>query len=386
MRIKLICFLGILLFTLTKCKKGDSEIYIGTYRGMDQLISYPFIIEAKNDSLSFFDNQGKLLDRIPKAFINIGDTLKFETNHFLVGKRKEEHFWGYNLLDTVSFKFYKKGIPNPKYGAKFQKIEKGKNIDVIELNRLLVNNIWEYDVISDENSNPNNDLKVQKSLHFKKDSLYILADYYYEKRKVISEYETKSYSVFKIDAATFISYDSTDENPQPIFQILKSSSDEIKIKDFSSRKAKLIRYQKSNNSSKTFLNMVSKTRFYANCYDGYQGEYYFGDDVTHKKGNKFIIDFVSESIPNIEEKSGYIIVHFNINCHSQVGNFGLIQMDGKFKKTAFSSQMITHIVNKVSELKEWYPSRSEMDWLYYKDVHAFLMFKIDNGKIIDSCP
>ncbi len=386
MKMKPIYLLGILFLALIGCKNNTSEIYLGTYRGMDQLIPYPFILEAKNDSLSFFDNQGELLDKILKRNIETGDTLFFKENHLLIGKKRNEHFWAYDLRDTTSFKFFEKGTPNPKSAAKFQKIEQTIKLDTLAIKKSLLNNIWSYEVIEDENKNPNQDLKINHTLHFKKDSLYLLTNYFYKGEKVTSEYQTKGYYVYQINETIFLSYDKGNDNPQPIFQITKSTSNKIELKDFSSTEVKLITYEKSNININEFLKVISETRMYANCYDGYQGEYYFDDDVTYKKGNNYILDFVSKNMPNNENTEGYIIVHFSINCEGVLGDFGLIQMDKQYKKNEFSQEIVTHIITKVVGLKGWPSSVSTLNWLFYKDVHAFLMFKIENGKITDLCP
>jgi hypothetical protein len=59
-------------------------------------------------------------------------------------------------------------------------------------------------------------------------------------------------------------------------------------------------------------------------------------------------------------------------------------MDVKYQKTNFSFDLVNHIIGHVLQLKNWPMIKS--DFLEYKDVHAFLMFKIKNGKIIDLCP
>lgn len=376
----------LMLIAIMGCKRSDDIVYLGTYRGMDRLIPYPFLIKTQNDSISLIDNQGIVLDKIHKTEISTGDTLKFESKHLFIGKKKEEYFWIYDILDTLQFRFDKNGNPSPKSGAKFQKLKKATDLDIDQVKKTLTNNIWQYDVVKDDNSNPNYDLEISQSLFFKNDTVYLLKDYYYQGRKLISEYETKLYSVFKVGDMILLSYSATDRNSQPIFQIVNGSSEKIEIKDFSSRDSKILNLRRVKTSSEEFLATISKTRQYSNCYDGYQGEYYFGDDVTHRNGNAYIMKHISKELPNNESKSGYIIVHFTINCRDQVGNFGLIQMDKKFKKMKFSPMIVDHIMQKVSELDNWHSSQSALDWLYYEDVHAFLMFKINSGKIVDVCP
>ncbi|MEO8933492.1 MAG: hypothetical protein ABI295_04225, partial [Xanthomarina sp.] len=227
---------------------------------------------------------------------------------------------------------------------------------------------------------------IEKVFHFKTDSLDIITNYYYQGLKTVSEYDTKAYSVFEIDSLYFLSFQKEDDNPQPIYQIIAHDAEKIELKDFSSRIVKNIRFVRDSMDFENYKDLIANTAYYSNCFDGYQGEYYYGDNVTYNKGNNYLVEYVNRDAPKTDTKSGYIIVHFNVNCQSVVGNFGLIQMDREFKQTAFSKEMVSHILEKVSQLTDFPSSYSQKDWLDYKDVHAFLMFKLEKGKIVDLCP
>ena len=186
----------------------------------------------------------------------------------------------------------------------------------------------------------------------------------------------------------FISFYKSNENPYSIYQINKLVDGEIKLRDFSSRKQKekLISLKQENLKDVTFEKLLSNSNNFENCFEGYEGEYYFGDrDVTFRKGNDYLVSYVNKGAPEFSEKEdGYIVIHFNINCNKLVGDFGLIQMTKDYKKARFSKDLVKYLTTKVATLRDW--SDIKKTWVKYKDVHAFLMFKIEEGKITDLCP
>ncbi|WP_179317781.1 hypothetical protein [Winogradskyella undariae] len=387
MRLTTLSFITLVFLTSCSDKQNiSSEMYIGTYRIMDQMVPYPFIIQQKKDTIYLYNNKGNSIDKITNTSINKNKSLNFQEKHLKIIQKEDDEFLAFDLLDTTNFKTFKNGNPSPKNSAKFKKIKSENKLDLQKVKKEIGKFIWKYDVVEDENSNPNNDLEIEKLFYFKNDSLNIITNYYYQGLKTISEYETKSYNIFVIDNIYFLSLQKESSNPQPIYQIVRYDSNKIELRDFSSRVSKNIIFHKESISVIDYTELAKNSSIYSNCFDGYQGEYYFGDDVTFNKGNEYIINYVNENIPKNETNSGYLIVHFNINCSGKVGNFGLIQMNRDFKATAFSKEFVNHTINKVSKLEEFPASNSQLEWLNYKDVHAFLMFKINNGKIVDVCP
>lgn len=378
----------ILITLLTACKEKTStkgnELFIGSYRLTDRMIPYPYLLLQSNDSLSLLDYKGTLIENTHHR-LEENHTLYFKDKGLHVIEKSNDALRVFDVNDTINFRSYR-GEPNPKYAATFDKVS---ITDALQLNKLesdLTTGIWEHEVIKDENSHPNNDFKIVEQLQFKKDSVTVLTSYFYKNHKTIAEYQVKGYTVFKVNNSYFLSMHKSGDNPQPIYQIKERHKDSIVLIDFSSRYIKEMSYNKSSMATTEFKEQLSQAAAYTNCYDGYQGEYYSSDDVTYNKGNDYILSLVNEDAPDVDTGSGYIVVHFNINCESTVGNYGLIQMDKTYKETSFSNQLVQHLVTKVSELSDFPSSESGASWLYYRDVHAFLMFKIENGKITDLCP
>jgi len=374
-------FIALAFFSLVGCdsKPPENTLLIGAYRGLDKLIPYPFILHQKNDSISLFDNQGMLIERIKNNSLNEKTVLKFKSKQLKFAKLNNHMFTVFDVLDTVNFREFKSR-------AQFENIELKHNFDIETIRNVINESVFKYQVIEDENSNPNRDFEIEQLLHFKSDSVYTITNYLYHGQKMASEYETKAYTIFNIDEASFLSFRKEDNNPQPIFQITNLDSLSVGLKDFSSREPKSIQLNPSKIKVDDYLEIIKNTTQYSNCFDGYQGEYYYGEEVTYTKGNQYIIDVVSENAPIMDVKSGYIILHYTINCEGKLGRFGLIQMSREFKSMTFSEEMISHVTQTVRDLKDWPSNFDTTDWLAYKDVHGFLMFKIELGKITDLCP
>ncbi|WKV12259.1 hypothetical protein [Marivirga harenae] len=386
MKISLSFFIVIsFLAGCSKRESRNSEIYLGTYRVADRVIPYPFILKHARGSVFLFDASGASLDNSDLHSMKEGETIAFKDQQFKILDKNESNLILFDLQDTISFRIYSNGKPNPKYAAKFQKLLVEDELDLQEFGNVLRKSIWKYELLEGDNSNPNHDLDIKQSFNFKEDSVNIITNYYYQTSKMISEYETKAYQIFEIDGIYFLSLRKENDNPQPIYRLKGFNSQNIELEDYSSKVRKILSLQKDTLSVDEYRKQLQNTAAYANCYDGYQGEYYY-EDVTFNKGNEFIAEYVSENLPQTESKSGYIIIHFNINCSGNLGDFGLVQMDRSFKESVFSTKLVKHIINKVSELNDFPPSASQREWLQFKDVHSFLMFKIERGKITDVSP
>jgi hypothetical protein len=366
-------------------ENSSSEVYLGTYRVADRLIPYPYILKQKKDTLYLFDENGICIDKTTKYSISQAEVISLKEKHLKVLDENDTSVVVFDLQDTTNFLRYNNGEPNPRYAAKFQKLVTDDKLDLQKLKEEVRSFIWKYNVVEDDNNNPNQDLEIEQLFNFRNDSVSIITNYYYQGLLTASEYETKAYHIFEIDDIYFLSLQKGSDNPQPIYRITGYDSQKIELKDYSSRISKNISFNKDSVNIDEYQEQVKNTPRYSNCYDGYQGEYYY-DDVTFNKGNEFIAKYVNDNLPKNEMKSGYIIIHFNINCFGDVGEFGLIQMSREFEKNYFSKEIVAHIINRVSKLNDFPSSESQIEWLNHKDVHAFLMFKLEHGKITDVCP
>ena len=251
----------LLLFQSCDENSGINNVFVGSYRIMDQMVPYPYIIKQNNYSLYLFNNEGILIDSIEDERIEKNKTIEFKEKHLKILNKKGDSFYAFDLSDSLKFKPYKNGNPNPKNCAKFTKIHHNI-IDVEQLNNDLKSSIWKYNVVEDENSNPNKDLEIKQLLQFKKDSVTVLTDYYYQGTKTVSEYEKKAFTIFNIDDFYFLSFQKEQSNPQPLNQIINYNSERIELRDFSSSEVKNISFYRDSISSESYTESIEMSLVY----------------------------------------------------------------------------------------------------------------------------
>ncbi|TCI94406.1 hypothetical protein [Tenacibaculum sp. M341] len=388
---KTLWYIFIIIIFIRCTVKNTSDIYVGGYRVLDEVIPYPYIIKKSNDSVMLYNTKGKLLDAKKLDSITKKDTLKIHNKAYLINSKKSDYLEVFDLSDTINFPRFRNEEKSPavyNFCAYFFKTEKTKQtLNLSKVEKLLKTKVWKYTFKADENYNPNEDLDIEKYLLFENEKAIELTNYYFNNEKITSQHREYVYKLSKIDNRIFLSFIKTDKNPQPIFQVTAVTNSEITLRDFSSAKykGKTIKLSATTKNDTDFSDLISRSTYFENCFDGFQGQYYH-ESITYNKGNEFILNYVVKDIPEItNEPDGYVIVHFNINCKKEIGNLGLIQMDTDYQKTTFSVDLIKHIIHKITTLKDW-PNTEDSINKSYKDVHAFLMFKIENNKITDLCP
>lgn len=359
----------------------DYDLYMGAYRILDQTIPYPFFIEKKNNTVSYYNYLGEKIDSITniKDF-SIDDTINLTQFPFKILYIEDQKLNIFPLKDSIQFPITETGQIYWKNRSTFVKIVKDSKLTKENIQNIILGNSFQSQTIS---HNPNDDLKVTKEINFSSDSLTTIMSYFYEGETVWQETQTQKYHLFDLNGNIFISTTEDVSNPQHFLHIADANKNSITIKYFINDKEQLETYQKSKKTKPQ--NAIR----YQNCFDGHQGEYYYqsisNTDVTYRKGNEYLIKKIAANAP-IDQGDGYIIVHFNVNCHGKVGVPGLQQMDKKFKSKKFSAPLIKHMLAEISKLDDWPSTETSYDFITYKDVHAFLMFKIENGKITDLCP
>jgi hypothetical protein len=369
------------ILIILSCQKSskyiyDHSLFIGTYRAMDLTIPYPYFIEDSGHHVRLLNHSGRGLDSsMIKQNMAKDDTLSMHHHNFEIMYVDSSKLHLFQLDDTLHFPQYA-GQKIWKYRAKMVPTIETKPLMARKIKQSLLSQTFTIDTKSE---NPNDYLKVTKYLTFGNDSMTTRYVYQYSDKVIFDEYQVQKYTVFNIGTKAFLSCNEIVENPQPISQVLESGHSKL-----------VLRYFEGDEEVIVALKDVSlphgAPKSFANCFDGHVGEYYHNtQDVTYKYGNEFLMQKIMTNAP-IDHGDGYIIIHFNINCHDQMGRPGLLMMDKKYQPRTFSEPLVSHIIEQVMELKEWPSSVSEYGDYLYKDVHGFLMFKIESGKISDLCP
>lgn len=356
--------------------KPDPSLYVGTNRVMDLTIPYPYFIDIRDNKIQFIDYNGKHIDScLLNKKITTKDTLALNNHTFEVLHYATSKLNIFQLNDSVRFPFYK-GRANYKYRAKMVPALMTKPLSSQDIRQNLMNKIFRCEVEAD---NPNDHLTVTKYLTFGKDSLKTTLIYSYDNEVVFSEYQTQKLNLYNIGEKVFLNLTEREDNPQPIYQVLENRSNILKLRYYNGDHDVISTFEESK------LPNVSVSH-YANCFDGHVGEYYHNRvDITYKYGNEFLIKKIGQNAP-LDKGDGYIIVHYNVNCKDQMGRPGLIMMDMNYQNTTFGKGLVNHIIKEVMKLKEWPSSIHDDDNKGFYDIHGFLMFKIENGKITDLCP
>ncbi|MDA9773731.1 hypothetical protein N9B82_02130 [Saprospiraceae bacterium] len=115
-------------------------------------------------------------------------------------------------------------------------------------------------------------------------------------------------------------------------------------------------------------------------------DYYNGSppgNLKGKKGSKwsFIEQFLEPE--KIAGQSGYLSIHFIINCKGEIGYFTVEQADLDYQPHQFSKVTIEHLMELTKKMHPWIPAKI---WEENKDSYAYLIYKLKDGKIIEILP
>lgn len=377
-RILFIAFITIIVFPDCTPPEKYSNIYVGGYRIFDQFHPCPFLIEDLGDKMIKLDNKLTVIDSLHSNIIRAesGDTIIGNESQYEIVFNRKDIFSILDLSNTIS---------NFKLASVYNRAKIYPDCSKEKLSKTLENNIWEFDI---SDPNPNKDLSIKTTLLFSNNVLTTLREYSYINELIHLEKETKHFHIQEYKGLVFLCIEDRDKpkNLLPIYQVKSISENEIKLINFRVRLTEELSLVKQQINKSKYLEVVNKAVNFKRCYDGFQGEYYANDDTTFKKGNQWILKNVQSNAPKTN-KDGYINFHYTVNCNGHLGHFGLEQMDRSFEPISYEPEFVKHIFDKIKTLNEypkinpWHP-----DYAYNEDVHGFLMFKTESGKITDICP
>lgn len=353
----LLFFLCCLSITFCQAQtETENDLYVSGYA--IESINYPtnFFLEFKNDSIYLINSKKEV-----HVVLKDNKVSKDSIGNIVIKKNKESIILNFiyddgSVLDYTFFKIVKD-------------VSITKNI--LET---LSNNTFETQ-IDKTFSSPNSDLQIKKSYTFSKDSILIVHNYFLLDKLMYAEKERVSYKLIEKNNLHFFEIRHSKQNDtKRLYQIIKLDKNNIT----------LVYYDQREKITETFKKFTSKhipEKEFSACLDTHPKEYYNGD-YTYTKGNNYILSKISKNAPSAKG-NGYITIHFTINCNKEIGRFGVEQMDTFYKSATYNPDLVKHLINEVALLKDWpYFVRTS----YQHDIHAFLMFKIKDGKIVDLCP
>ena len=355
----LVLFLS--LFSVTFCwaqTKTDNDLYVAGYT--IENLNYPihFFLESKNDSIYLINSKNEI-----HVTLKDNKVAKDSIGNIIIKKNKENVVIDFiyddgSVLDMTFFKVIKD-------------VSISKNASEVLLNKTFETQI------DKTFSSPNSDLQIKKSYTFSKDSLLIVHNYFLENKLMYAEKELVPYELFEKNNSLFLEIKQSKENDtKRLYQIIKLNKNTLSLVYYDQREKITETFKKS-----TRKNIPEKE--FSVCLDSHPKEYYATDpDYKYTKGNNYILSKIGKSAP-LTKGNGYITIHFTINCAKEIGRFGVEQMDTLYKPATYNPDLIKHLINEIALLKDW-PDFVRNSTQH--DIHAFLMFKIKDGKIVDLCP
>jgi hypothetical protein len=109
----------------------------------------------------------------------------------------------------------------------------------------------------------------------------------------------------------------------------------------------------------------------------YQGD--FWEIKNHFKTKYKEKDFV-----DIKNNSGLVTIQFAVNCEGKTGKFVTQSCDLNYTDNEVNTLIVQHLLCLTKELKNWIAAIDENNLKV--NSHAFLSFRIENGKIIEILP
>lgn len=85
-----------------------------------------------------------------------------------------------------------------------------------------------------------------------------------------------------------------------------------------------------------------------------------------------------------KNQNGLIRIRFIVNCEGQAGRFRVLQSDSNFNETKFDEKIVSQLTEITKGIKDWVILYNKNDNPI--DYYFYLVFKIDDGKILEILP
>lgn len=122
------------------------------------------------------------------------------------------------------------------------------------------------------------------------------------------------------------------------------------------------------------------------CFGKHIFQYFNDSNGLQYSEEKAAIDkifFTQYKNQNLYNETGLIRIHFVVNCKGETDRFRIMGIDENYKPRTFSSKVSGQLMEIAKSLKGWKPKKiNEHDVDYYQ----YLIFKIENGNLIEIKP
>ncbi len=110
----------------------------------------------------------------------------------------------------------------------------------------------------------------------------------------------------------------------------------------------------------------------------------FTQGLQYDGEKRAILNFFQANYSPIEsDNSGLVRIRFLVNCKGETDRFRIISMNDNYEETAFDADITDQLLNLIRQLNGWkiMPTSEEPE-----DYYQYLIFKIQDGKLIEILP
>ena len=111
-----------------------------------------------------------------------------------------------------------------------------------------------------------------------------------------------------------------------------------------------------------------------------------GEGLRYKGEKTALVSKIYNSyrpVKNSENQSGYFRIRFMVNCNGETGRFRILSSDFDYQDKRFDEAITKQLLSIVKSLDGWQiMTKNEKSLDYYQ----YLIFKLENGRIIEILP
>ena len=114
-------------------------------------------------------------------------------------------------------------------------------------------------------------------------------------------------------------------------------------------------------------------------------QYYAFNEKTHEGEKGTLIQHFQKGYKAVKnsKESGLIRIRFIVNCKGEAGRFRVLSMDSEYQRKEFSKKITNQLLTLTKSLKSWKPMQARGN---FRDYYQYLMFKIEDGQLIEIMP
>lgn len=155
---------------------------------------------------------------------------------------------------------------------------------------------------------------------------------------------------------------------------------------FSCQSEKLISKYPANVGDIEFDAKIDNPNFKL-CFPIHTFQYFnYGNELEKFKGEKSALDnlfFDQFENQNLKNQSGLVRIRFVVNCKGEADRFRILEMDQKYNPFTFDKKISEQLLAITKKIEGWHPKSPEG---HSVDYYQYLIFKIENGNLIEILP